>query len=995
MRLHRLTMTAFGPFAGTEQVDFDALSASGLFLLHGPTGAGKTSVLDAICYALYGQVPGARAAARARLRSDHAPADREPRVQVELTVAGRRLEVTRTPEWSRPKKRGAGTTTAPAATHVRELVDGEWLPLTSRGDEAAQLLLDLLGMGHEQFTKVVLLPQGEFAAFLRADADSRRAVLMRLFSIDRFTAVENALVEQRRRLGSDVALADQLTGRLLARAGEAFAGLPDTDEGPLADTPVEAKASRQVADLLGRAEALARGAQVELESCTERSGAHHSLLDAGTVIASRHQRRARVTEQLSALDAGAQAHADSLARVADGRRAAPLLGLLDALDSARSHAVEMQRIAHLARSAVPASLRGADPSALRSAVAASHSALGVLQGAAERQSGLQALRMRIDVLAAERATAVSADAAAETARDVAARELVRARTAHQEAALAAADLEPAARAQAGAVQAAERVVELADCDGQVAVAQAAARSAVDADQDALEQHLGLWQRRLTTIAGELATELRPGEACQVCGCRVHPDAAQVSDGHVTHDAVQAASAAADAARAHRERAQATLATTMARQAELVALTQGVDATAAQQSLLAAQARLIAAIAARENAETEATAVADASAALQRAEADLVVSSDVISRCSASLVELTAAAEAAAADLDRLRGEDPDVQQRTRRLENEVTAIEVLLDASAALVGAQAAVDAQTLTLADACVQHGFDDLDQARAAALPREQLDELTSAAQQYDRRRGDLRALLADPELAAVSDQTTPNLDGLRADADAADRDLQRAAAQSTLANDGVRRLRQLLREVTGHEDATAPLLDRFAQVDGLCACVQGTGGDNALRMRLSAYVLAARLEEVAAAATERLAGMSGGRYALVHSDERVKGGGRSGLGLRVVDAWTGVERDTSTLSGGESFVASLALALGLADVVQAESAGAAIETLFVDEGFGSLDEETLDEVMTTLDGLRDGGRAVGLVSHVSDLRARIPSQLEVHKTRGGSTLTLHAEP
>jgi exonuclease SbcC len=132
-----------------------------------------------------------------------------------------------------------------------------------------------------------------------------------------------------------------------------------------------------------------------------------------------------------------------------------------------------------------------------------------------------------------------------------------------------------------------------------------------------------------------------------------------------------------------------------------------------------------------------------------------------------------------------------------------------------------------------------------------------------------------------------------------------------------------------------------------------------------------------------------MSDGRYALVHSDERVKGGGRSGLGLRVVDAWTGVERETSTLSGGESFLASLALALGLADVVQAEAAGSPIETLFVDEGFGTLDEETLEEVMTVLDGLRDGGRAVGLVSHVLDLRARIPAQLEVQKTRAGSTL------
>jgi exonuclease SbcC len=160
----------------------------------------------------------------------------------------------------------------------------------------------------------------------------------------------------------------------------------------------------------------------------------------------------------------------------------------------------------------------------------------------------------------------------------------------------------------------------------------------------------------------------------------------------------------------------------------------------------------------------------------------------------------------------------------------------------------------------------------------------------------------------------------------------------------------------------------------------------------MRLSAYVLAARLEQVAAAASERLDVMSGGRYALVHSDQLTKGGSRSGLSLRVVDGWTGVERDTATLSGGESFLASLALALGLADVVQAEAGGASIETLFVDEGFGTLDDQTLDEVMTVLDGLRDGGRSVGLVSHVAELRQRIPNRVEVVKGRDGSRLVVH---
>jgi exonuclease SbcC len=158
----------------------------------------------------------------------------------------------------------------------------------------------------------------------------------------------------------------------------------------------------------------------------------------------------------------------------------------------------------------------------------------------------------------------------------------------------------------------------------------------------------------------------------------------------------------------------------------------------------------------------------------------------------------------------------------------------------------------------------------------------------------------------------------------------------------------------------------------------------------MSLSSFVLAARLEEVALAASERLLRMTQGRYSLVHTDT-ARGGGRAGLGLLARDTWTGQDRETSTLSGGETFLASLALALGLADVVTAEAGGTRIEALVVDEGFGTLDEETLDEVMDVLDGLREGGRVVGLVSHVAELRQRIPAQVHVRKGRAGSRLAV----
>jgi len=166
-------------------------------------------------------------------------------------------------------------------------------------------------------------------------------------------------------------------------------------------------------------------------------------------------------------------------------------------------------------------------------------------------------------------------------------------------------------------------------------------------------------------------------------------------------------------------------------------------------------------------------------------------------------------------------------------------------------------------------------------------------------------------------------------------------------------------------------------------------GGRGENTYRMSLNSYVLAARLEQVALAASERLVAMSDGRYLLQHTDAKAARGAKSGLGLEVVDQWTGHRRDTSTLSGGESFMASLSLALGLADVVQHESGGIQIETLFVDEGFGSLDEQSLEQVMDALEGLRDGGRVVGLVSHVGEMKQRIGVQLQVVKGRNGSAL------
>ncbi|MGA8047524.1 MAG: SMC family ATPase, partial [Dermatophilaceae bacterium] len=197
MRLHALRVAGFGPFPEPVDVDFDAVCAAGLFLIHGATGAGKTSLLDAVCFAIFADVPGSRS--RRGLVSDHAPQGTRPVVTLEFTSGGRRFRIERSPEYSRPKRRGSGTTRVPASVVLEEWSGTGWRPVSTRHDEVADLLDQVLGMGLAQFAKVVVLPQGDVSAFLRASPEDRRALLERLFDISAYTDVEEWLVQERRR----------------------------------------------------------------------------------------------------------------------------------------------------------------------------------------------------------------------------------------------------------------------------------------------------------------------------------------------------------------------------------------------------------------------------------------------------------------------------------------------------------------------------------------------------------------------------------------------------------------------------------------------------------------------------------------------------------------------------------------------------------------------------------------------------------------------------
>jgi DNA repair protein SbcC/Rad50 len=356
----------------------------------------------------------------------------------------------------------------------------------------------------------------------------------------------------------------------------------------------------------------------------------------------------------------------------------------------------------------------------------------------------------------------------------------------------------------------------------------------------------------------------------------------------------------------------------------------------------------------------------------------------------------AAGSAPSRELENAQLEDAELenaQLEDAELGHEVVvaAVHERIDAARQLTGAKQNLSQTMTALTRALGDHGFDSVDVARSSLLDPQTVAELRRQTNEYDSARAAAQAVVDDPTLAGTADTPAPDLEALRqASADARADLLGAVAAEALLRRslDSVVRLRaSLSRRCTALSGAAA----EHEALRELADVVAGTSSDNALRMRLSAFVLAARLEKVATLANERLATMGDGRYRLRHSDGLAARGARSGLGLEVFDLWTGQARETSSLSGGESFMASLALALGLADAVREEAGGFDLQTLFVDEGFGTLDDDSLEQVLEVLDSLREGGRAVGVVSHVAELRSRIPAQIVVDKTERGSRVRL----
>ncbi|MDO4069572.1 SbcC/MukB-like Walker B domain-containing protein, partial [Clavibacter michiganensis] len=577
------------------------------------------------------------------------------------------------------------------------------------------------------------------------------------------------------------------------------------------------------------------------------------------------------------------------------------------------------------------------------------------------------------------------------------------------AAAAAGGVDQARAAVAEAEATRRRVAELEGLEARIRAARDALDARSAAATTAVRNEAELRQRKIRGLAGELAAELEDGVPCPVCGAVDHPHPAPSAPGHPDDDEIERAAEA----RARAERAQgdavAALSAETARHEVAAAALDGITAEAADAGVAARAARLAVAEAAGGALRAAEAAVVAHDAETERirarrddARAALSGLRERVIRARELLTEDEAAVRAALADRDAdgtagTADDDTAPVPRVAALVADRAAERALVDRLIALGTARerttAEAAARTAELAQALADRAFATEEEARAAALPPAELEAAAGRVAAHEREQAVVAEGLVDPEVASLTGAEDPDPDAARAALDAAQAAARASAERAARARDRADRSASALARHDAARRESARAGDQARAAIRMAEVANAITPENTRGTTLGTYVLLRRFEDVVQAANARLRIMSSGRYELEVSEEReaTSRSRKTGLALQIRDHVVDRVREPASFSGGETFYASLALALGLADVVQAEAGGLQLGTLFVDEGFGTLDPETLDAVMSELGRLSSGGRTVGIVSHVEELKQRVADRIEVRRRAdGSSTLT-----
>ena len=1014
MRPIHLTMTAFGPFADTQTIDFAKLGQNPLFLLNGPTGAGKTSILDAICFALYGKSTGDEREA-AQMRCDHAEDATLTEVTFEFELGPQRYRIRRVPEQARPKKSGEGTTEQKPEAQLYRL-DGaqEVLLVPSKVSEANALIEQLTGLDADQFRQVMVLPQGKFRQLLMADSKEREKIFSQLFQTQIYRKIEDKLKAQAAALRKENdALVNQRAGMINALELEEGVTLADEQN----------QVAPKLADALAQKQKLTQ----------EYEQANHALVSAKGIAAD-FTALGQLKAELLKLDEQSGAIMQTQQRCERAQQAQQIepsyqFYLAREQEAQLSQKALQQSIAQLSQaelSAKAAATEFAQLASLTEQAKAEQAELQKLNGLTAPFNTLAALSLEIKQ--AETAH-LSGQQQLQTLEQTLAQCLQQKQTDDAELVKQQQLAEPLfnLQQQLSTLQAHEKThqqwlkasVELASLGERLQQSLVSGKALNLAEQQAREQlhHAQLrWHQGQAAI---LAQTLQQGLPCPVCGSGAHPAPAQPQHDLPTEAVLeqltqQANKAQQDLASARQEYKSLNVQLTEKQQfvAEL-ALSLGEYVQYSAQQLTEHLQGLKGQVEQAQLAQNQVKAIAERLSQQQKQEGLLRQQVDAESKsvhqCQSQLAQLqgkeASLREQIPTEFSSLAQLELAITAATKALTKLELNIQTIRDqhqaAQTALAQQQAANTAaieqyetskarqeQALTeFNHQLAAANFADLAAYQQACLTKAQITALTEEINAYQQacQKNQANSAQLTEKLAGVTEpdmaQLTQQSDVLFAQKTQAETIWQGLHSRSEHLHKTALQLTELAKKAAAVEQ-------EYSVVGTLANVANGQTGN---KISLQRFVLSVLLDDVLLDASARLQLMSKGRYRLLRKEDRAKGNKASGLELEVEDAYTGKVRSVATLSGGESFMAALAMALGLSEVVQAYAGGIKLDTLFIDEGFGSLDQESLDLAIRTLMDLQSSGRMVGVISHVSEMKEQLDTRVDVNKTSSGSVVTL----
>ncbi|MBD3878823.1 MAG: SMC family ATPase [Quinella sp. 1Q5] len=879
MRPIRLRMTAFGPYVKTVDLDFKKdLHGENFFLIHGATGSGKTTILDAICYALYGEEFGGKNGRKGSImRSEQAPPTMKTEVEFEFSLRGKIYRIVRSPRYERAKIRGGGVTEEKAYAEISE--NGTFIETK----DVSEYVRSLLKFDCEQFRQVVVLPQGEFKKFLTANSGEKQAVLDMIFNAEFFKRVEEGL-------------------------------------------KVKAVAAKEIfKDLTDRKKHLLEG-----EGTTEE--------ELPTLIKNLTDERDTAQAQLKTLEAQAL---DAQKNFIDGDN---LSKQFKDLEIKSAELVDAQKLfgkisGELSSAKIEFDKRTAEES-LREDLKLKAAEL------TKKKVALQSLQSEQEKLnkAKKKAEESAAEVERLTKLKQSCDELMVKLTAEVEKLQDALAKLKVAEQKLKDAQAYEKLLqEIKNLRMEISAAEKDLSAAQKSHDEAEKKLADLREQQIAGSAARLAATLEEGKPCPVCGAIHHPTPA-VSDSTIPTDAqIKTAESKWRSLTENKSSAEKVLAS----------LKSKLDS---KEKTLAESAKAL--------------TVAEAQAEVDKLSADVKTLEKLRARIKngdAKIAETEKALEAA-----REQEKSCSAEEKTLRgaVDNMLKEIDEKYLAKPELIDAEITSTNKRLGELNAAFQAAQD-----KSNRLER-RLAAQKSTVEAAQKNKADVAA--------KVEGKTLPDMFALKKIRDEARTAEQSAIEVKAKLSTRIERLKDIAKKIYALAEDLKTADKNFLMWQTLSDAASGKTS----KISFQRYYLSTMFKEVIAEANNRLEKMSGGRYRFKDKPEGKDRRRKAGLDLEILDEYTGTARPVETLSGGETFLASLSLALGLAAVVQNNSGGIKLDTIFIDEGFGTLDTETLDFAMKTLIELQSGGRLVGIISHVEELKNQMPVRLEVTKTKTGST-------